>query len=160
VAEDLYLRQIVETDLQFVYELVQNTIQVSYSDVYPPEAIEFFRNYHRPESISNDATMGYVVVAESNGQILGTGTLLGTNIRRVFVKPEHQRKGIGKLIARELERKANSDGLYKLDLSSSLKSRHFWETEGYILLGEFFLPVSNNKKLIFYEMSKTLLSSH
>ena len=155
MAQDIHLRRIIEADLQLVYELVQNTIQVSYSDIFAPEAIEFFKNYHSKESILNDAANGYVVVAEASGQMLGTGTLLVTNVRRVFISPGYQRKGIGKLIVQELERKAESEDLSKLDLSSTLKSKPFWEAEGYVRVGEFFLPVSNERKLIFYEMSKT-----
>ena len=74
------------------------------------------------------APLGYIVIAESNGEILGTGTLLGTNVRRVYVNPSHQHEGIGKLIVAELERRAL--GL-NLDLAASLISRQFWESCGY-----------------------------
>jgi N-acetylglutamate synthase-like GNAT family acetyltransferase len=103
-----------------------------------------------------DIERGYIVVAESGGLLLGTGTIIETSIRRVFINPEYQHNGIGKIIANKLERKAKSSGLAKLDLSASLKSRQFWEAMGYIATGEFALPVANAKKLIFYEMIKTL----
>lgn len=150
------LRQMKEADLQSVYELVQNTIQVSYAGVYPPEAIVFFLDYHSTENILNDLNAGYIIFIESGGQILGTGTLLGTNVRRVFINPEYQRQGIGKIIADKLERKAGWEGLEKLDLSASLKSRRFWEAMGYFSAGEFSLPVGNDQKLVYYEMVKTL----
>jgi GNAT superfamily N-acetyltransferase len=153
---NIRLRKMKDTDLQSVYELVQNTIQISYADVYPPEAIEFFKNYHNAENILKDLNQGYIVVIESGGQILGTGTLLGTNIRRVFIDPQHQRQGIGKIIANKLERKARSEGLEKLDLSASLKSLRFWEVMGFISTGVFALPVANDKKLVYYEMVKTI----
>jgi GNAT superfamily N-acetyltransferase len=153
---NIRLRKMNETDLQSVHELVQNTIQISYAGVYPPEAIAFFKNYHSPENILKDLTEGYIVVIETGSRITGTGTLLGTNIRRVFINPEYQRQGIGKIIADKLERKARSEGLEKLDLSASLKSRRFWEAMGYITTGEFALPVANDQKLIYYEMVKTI----
>ena len=153
---NIRLRKMKEADLQSVYALVRNTIQVSYAGVYPPEAIVFFLDYHSPENILKDLNAGYIVVIESGGQILGTGTLLGTNIRRVFINPQHQRQGIGKIIADKLERKAGSEGLEKLDLSASLRSRRFWEAMGFISSGEFSLPVGNDKKLIYYEMTKIL----
>ena len=159
MSQQIRLRQMKQADLQSVYELVQNTIQVAYADVYPPEAIEFFKNYHNRENMLKDLETGYIVVAEADEQILGTGTLLGTNVRRVYIPPEHQRQGIGKLVVKELERKAKSAGLEKLDLSASPKSRRFWESAGFGLLGEFFLPVAKEKKLIYYEMTKNLRSS-
>ena len=154
--QNIRLRQMKTTDLKPIFELVQNTIAVSYADVYPPEAIEFFKNHHSQENIMKDIERGYIVVAESGGLLLGTGTIIETSIRRVFINPEYQHQGIGKIIANKLERKAKSSGLAKLDLSASLKSRQFWEAMGFVATGEFALPVANAKKLIFYEMIKTL----
>jgi GNAT superfamily N-acetyltransferase len=145
-----------EADLQSVYVLIQDTIQISYHKVYPVEAIEFFKNYHSKETFWNDTISGYTAIAESNGEVVGTGILLGTNIRRVFVNPIHQHKGIGKLIAQELERKAVFEKLAVLDLASSLVSRQFWESLGFIFQKEDYIPVQNGKKLLFYRMSKTL----
>ena len=114
--QNIRFRQMKTTDLEAVYELVQNTITVSYAGVYPPEAIEFFKNHHSQENIMKDIERGYIVVAESGGLLLGTGTIIETSIRRVFINPEYQHQGIGKIIANKLERKAKSAGLAKLDL--------------------------------------------
>jgi GNAT superfamily N-acetyltransferase len=156
MAKNIKLRQMQTADLNTVYNLVQTTIQISYADTYPPEAIEFFRNYHSRENILKDLKVAYIIVAESDGQILGTGTVAGKDVGRVFINPEFQHHGIGKLIAEELERKARSQGLEKLELSSSLKAREFWESEGFVVVKEFALPVANDKHLIYYEMAKKL----
>jgi len=153
---NVQLRQMKESDLVSVYELVRNTIQVSYNEVYPVEAIEFFKNYHRKDFILQDAVEGYTIIGESDHEIIATGTLTGTNIRRVFVHPNHQHIGIGKLVVKQLEQKAAINKLSTLDLSSSLVSRRFWESVGFNFLRENYIPVSNEKKLIFYEMLKTL----
>lgn len=152
--QEVQIRPMIQADMQSVYVLIQNTIQISYHKFYPIEAIEFFKNYHLKESIWNDAIEGYTTIAESNSKIVGTGTLLSTSIRRVFVDPLHQHKGIGKLIVQELERKAVFEKLPALDLESSLVSRQFWESLGFILQKEDFIPVRNGKKLIFYRMTK------
>jgi N-acetylglutamate synthase-like GNAT family acetyltransferase len=156
MSHNIHLRQMKKSDLQSVHELVQKTIQVSYVDVYPPEAIEFFKNYHNQDNIFKDAASGYSIIAESDGLILGTGTLLEMNVRRVYIDPQHQHQGIGQLIVKKLEQKAKSERLEKLDLSASLKSRRFWETMGFVFVAEYFIPVANDKKLIYYEMAKTL----
>lgn len=150
------IRQMKESDLLSVYDLVQSTIQVSYLEVYPTEAIEFFKNYHEKDNILKDAITGYTIIVQSGGEIIATGTLIGTNIRRVFVRPNFQNQGIGKSVVKRLEEKASLDKLSTLDLSASLISRHFWESLGFTFLRENFLPVPNGKKLIFYEMEKHL----
>ena len=145
-----------EEDLRSIYRLIQHTIDTSYHEAYPREAIEFFKEYHSKDNILGDAATGYTVVAECNHEVLGTGTLLGNNVRRVFVSPLHQYKGIGKLIIRELERKASLDKLTTLDLEASLVSRQFWEALGFLVEREDYVLVRNDQKLSYYKMIKTL----
>lgn len=159
VSQDIQIRQMKEADLQSVYSLVQDTINVSYHRTYPVEAIEFFRGYHSKLSIWNDATSGYAIVAQSEDGIVGTGILLGTNIRRVFVSPKHQHKGIGGLIVRELERMALFEKLPALDLDSSVGAKEFWESFGFVVQKEDYIPVENGKRLLYFRMAKNLVSA-
>jgi putative acetyltransferase len=154
--KDIKIRKIKKKDLQAVYLLVQKTIEISYSDVYPFEAIELFKEYHSKENITKDANTGYSIIVEFKGSIVGTGTLLETNIRRVFVSPFYQNQGIGKLISKEIGRQALADKVSILDLSSSLVARRFWESMGFRLQAEDFIPASNGQRLIFYKMDKIL----
>ena len=154
--KDINIRQFRKKDLPAVYSLIQNTIDFSYTGVYPPEAVEFFKEYHSQNNILNDNVAGYGVVVESNGKVLGTGTLLKDNIRRVFVDPAYQKRGIGKLITQELEKKASIQKIVTLNLQASLVSRRFWESQGFTIQEERYIPVRNNQKLRFYEMLKTL----
>jgi N-acetylglutamate synthase-like GNAT family acetyltransferase len=150
------IRQFKEKDLPAVYQLIQKTIDFSYSGVYPEEAIEFFKEHHNKDNILNDAVDGYTIVAEVNGEIAGTGTLFQANSRRVFVEPPHPRRGVGVLITRELEKEATHKKLSYIELQASLVSTQFWESQGYIVQEDKYIPVKNNQKLRFYEMVKTL----
>ena len=156
MVRDIQIREFNKEDLGSVYRLIQHTIDTSYHEAYPREAIEFFKDYHSKEHILDDAATGYTVVAECNYEVLGTGTLLGINIRRVFVSPLHQNKGIGKLIVWELERKASLEKITTLDLEASLVSRQFWESLGFVVEREDYVPVRNNQNLSYYKMVKTL----
>jgi hypothetical protein len=49
--QNIRLWTLKATVLAAVYALVQKTIAVSYADVYPLEAIEFFKNHHSKENI-------------------------------------------------------------------------------------------------------------
>jgi len=153
---DMEIRQMKVDDLRSVFILIQNTIEIAYRDVYPAEAVEFFKNYHREGMIRQDALSGYTVVAELRGVLLGTGTLLGTNIRRVFVSLDNQYKRVGKSIVQCLEKEAAQKGIDTLDLSASLTARQFWESAGYILQKEESILVANGKELRFYNMIKML----
>lgn len=154
--ENIVIRQATDNDLQQLLKLVHNTIDISYRDTYPHEAIRAFKDYHSRESLVHDMKTGYVVTAEQNKEIIGTGTLQDTNIRRVFISPLWQQYGLGKKIALELEKKARSQGLTMIDLSASIGSRKFWGNLGFELQREAYLPVANNKKLVYFEMTKQL----
>ena len=153
MAKDISIRKFDRKEADLLYKMVQDTIDISYCKTYPPEAVEYFKEYHSIGDILSDAALGSTAIAESNGEILGTGTLLGTNVRRVYVNPAHQREGIGKLIVAALERRAL--GL-NLDLAASLVSRQFWESCGYQIQSEDFIPVRNDQKLLYYKMVKKL----
>ena len=157
--QNVQIRKLNEVDLPSVYRLIQDTIDTSYNRVYPAEAIEFFKDYHSKESILDNATNGLTIVVECNSGVVGTGTLLGTNIRRVFVNPIYQYKGIGILLVQELERKASLEKYATLDLEASLVSRQFWESLGFVIEREDYIPVKNDEKLYYYKMTKTLRDS-
>lgn len=153
---NIQIRQFRGKDLSYVHRLVLDTIDVSYRPDYTPKVIEFFKEYHPRETIRDDAETGYTIVAADDGQIVGTGTLLGTNIRRVFIDTARQRQGIGSLIVNELEKRATREGIHILDLSSALGARTFWETHGYTVREEHFTPAGNNRVIHYYTMMKTL----
>ena len=134
--------------------LTYKTIEVSYSDVYPEEAIEYFKDYHSEEYILNDARDGYTIILDFSGKIIGTGTLLGTNIRQVFIDPSYQYRGFGKLVMHKLEEQAFANEICILDLSASLVSKRFYDSLGYVTQKEDYIPVRNKQKLIYYAMVK------
>ena len=149
-------RNFVETDLDAVKALVDRTIDVSYAGVYPPAAIAFFKEYHHRECILADAQRGYTLVIEQDGALRATGTLLGTNVRRMFVDPAMQGHGMGQALLTSLEQYARHHGLTTLDLSGSLPARDFYLHHGYRIDREEALVLPDGEMLRFYAMSKTL----
>jgi GNAT superfamily N-acetyltransferase len=96
-------RSFTESDCAAVKALVDRTIESSYLGVYPPSAVTFFKDYHSLESILGDAHAGSTLVIEKEGSLRATGTLLGTNVRRMFVDPGMQGRGLGHLLLTKLE---------------------------------------------------------
>ena len=149
-------RTFVTADLVAVKALVDRTIDVSYAGVYPPAVITFFKEYHCRECILADAQAGHTLVIEEDGALLATGTLLGTNVRRMFVDPAMQGRGLGFALLTSLEKYACRVGLTALDLSSSLPARDFYLHHGYRIVNEEAILLPNGEQLRFYAMSKAL----
>jgi len=149
-------RAFVEGDLAGVKALVDRTIDASYTGTYPPGAIAFFKDYHSLECILNDARAGLTLVVEEDGKLIATGTLLGTNVRRMFVDPAQRGRGLGCALLSSLERHARALGLTALDLSASLPAHGFYLHYGYNTDSEECDVVTGGDMLRYYEMSKKL----
>jgi len=151
---EIIMRKFEQKDIEPVYSLIVDTLDKSYAGVYPEEAIDFFKEYHNKDNILHDCDKGYTIVIEYYGRIVGTGTLTGTNIRRVFVDSNFQRHGLGLVITKELERKAFEQGIKVVDLSASLVAKKFYDRLGYNTVEEKNVDVGNNRKLHYFEMTK------
>ena len=137
--------------------MICDTIDASYSGVYPPRAVEFFKDYHSTKKIAERSATGDVLVLERNGSILATGSLIGSEIIGVFVRSDCQRQNLGKTMMVELERRARAKGLSEVTLSVSLPSRKFYEYLGYEVLAERSLDVGEGQYLNYWSGKKTLV---
>ena len=143
-------------DLDEVHTLITRTIDESYPPFYSPLAIGFFKKYHQGKQILHDADRGLTIVLDEGGAIRATGTLVTTNIRRVFVHPESQRRGYGTVIMRELEAKGVEKGLRYVDLDASLFSKKFYLDLHYVIMNHGAYPLREDDLLGYYKMTKNL----
>lgn len=144
------------SDLAALRSLVQKTIDTCYPEFYPKEAVQFFKDWHCDEKILEGAKEGYTILVLKDTRIVGTGTIVGEEIKRVFVDPSFQRCGFGKLIMQKLEERAVSAGIDVIRLDASLPSKAFYDGLGYVTLERAFRDVGNNERLDYYKMEKTL----
>jgi GNAT superfamily N-acetyltransferase len=148
------IREFRVSDRFAVKSLVHRTIAVCYPAYYPLEAVRFFANYHDEKAILRDAHEGCTLVLEKAGRILATGTLVGEEIKRVFVEPGLQQHGLGRFIMRQLEGKAASWGVGVVRLDASLPAKPFYDRLGYATVEAAFLTVENDRRLDFFRMQK------
>lgn len=121
------IRVFTKTDLPTLHQMIVYTVDVSYSSVYPPLAVDYFKKYHSQERITERNKAGLILVLVKDNFIIGTGSLLDSEIIGVFVHPTFQGKGYGKALMAELEKTARLKGLQKVNLSISIPSKKFYE---------------------------------
>jgi GNAT superfamily N-acetyltransferase len=153
---NIRIRRFTQRDLPAVRELIYNTIDVCYLADYVKGAIQFFKQYHSDQNILKGAADGWTIVLEENHHIVATGTIIGDHITRVFVDPEFQKRGLGRLIMHKLEEKAISTGVKAVNLDASLPSKKFYDSLGYTTSEAAYLEVENDEKLHYYKMNKAL----
>lgn len=154
--DDIQIRTFKERDLAAIRNLIDETVNACYSDDYCAEAMQFFKEWHDSQKILNHAKEGYTIILEKNNQVIGTGTIIGTEVVRVFVSPVFQKHGCGRLIMNELEEKAVSKGIKVIKLDASMPSKKFYDSLGYVTLEKTFLELESSKRLDYYKMEKTL----
>lgn len=153
------LRVFRSEDLDQVKSLIDKTIDANYSH-YPVEFINYWKNnIHSERSILSDSRTGFLVIAELNRIIVGTGTLLGNEISRVFVTPNFQRKGIGKLIMHNLEQRAAESEIMVVYLTSTAVSKAFYESLGYSVIDGEVCSSEGSPAIGYFRMKKSLVNS-
>ena len=143
-------------DINEVRGLICRTIDISYDQAYSPQAIVFFKEYHGLDSIKRDAGQGTTLVAFVDQKIVGTGTLLDGEIKRVFVDPEFQGRGIGRELMLSLIAEARGQELRSVSLDASLVSRGMYEHLGFRFVRNGRHDLGNGLALDYYLMTLDL----
>lgn len=142
-------------DLQEVYNVVQHTIETIYPKYYPAEIVDFFRGLHSMEAISKDIKNGCVGVLKIEGKIVATGCFAEKHITRVYVLPEHQGKGYGTFIMKNIEKQIGSK-YDKAYLDASLPAVQFYEKLGFSTIRHERYTVKNGAVLVYEVMEKLI----
>ena len=144
------------SDLSSLHTLICDTINTSYSGVYPDRAVQYFKEYHSNDKILERSRAGVILIIERAGSIVATGSLVGNEILGVFVRTDSQGLGCGKRIMRELENRAKEQGIPEIILNVSLPSRRFYEKLEYEILPECSYDVGEGQYLNYWPGRKTL----
>ena len=154
--EQVLVRGFRLADLESVKELINRTIDVCYNGFYFKEVMDYFDIYNWDGNILKVARDGYIVVVEMQGKIVGTGSVIGDVILRVFVDPAYQKQGLGRMIMNNLETHAAANGVKTLQLRALANARKFYESLGYLTVAKGFVKVDNGRCLEYYKMEKGL----
>ena len=83
---------------------------------------------------------------------MATGTLLGNEIKRMFVSPRMQGRGLGRELMAILLQRARELGLDKVFLDSSTVSYGFYRKLGFQPLKEDFIALDDGGRLDYVRM--------
>ena len=85
-------------DLEKIKDIVYRTIEKIYSRYYPEGAVSFFLSHHNENNIMEDIKKQRVYILETSSECVGTVTIKGNGICRLFVLPRFQKKGYGRAL--------------------------------------------------------------
>ena len=122
--------QAVADDFETVRQITQETIRAVYPRYYPAGAVDFFCRHHSDESIRTDIASGKVYLLFDDETAIGTVTVSGNGINRLFVLPQYQHKGYGRALLDFAEQKI----LMQYDtvrMDASLPAKDIYRKRGY-----------------------------
>ncbi|MBQ8567804.1 MAG: GNAT family N-acetyltransferase [Oscillospiraceae bacterium] len=144
-----------EHDYNIVQEITVDTINEIYPRYYPMGAVRFFLKHHSPENIMSDIKGGIVYLLIDNNKAVGTVTIRNNEICRLFVLPEHQKKGYGgRLIA--YAEKLISESCDSAVLDASLPAKEIYMKKGYSVRNAHSIKTDNGDYLCYDVMEKPL----
>lgn len=144
-------------DLEQVYALVQETINVVYPKYYLKEIVDMFCEFHNLENILGDIEAGNTYILVENEEIIGTGTKRENHITRVYVLPQFQKKGYGTFIMKKLEACIKETYEYA-EIDASLPACRLYAHLGYETVDHGIWECKNGVIQIYEIMKKQLIS--
>ncbi len=119
-------------EFNFVKEITQTTINVIYPRYYPSGAVDFFLQHHTDERIIDDIKAGKVYILQlDNDEYVGTVTVDGNEIKRLFVLPEYQHNGYGRALMDHAEIVIAQE-FHEIVLDASLPAKNIYRKRGYV----------------------------
>ena len=137
-ATDINIRLLEEGDAEKVSELIRTTISISNKKDYPEELMDQLIAIETPEHVLERASWTHFYVAEKDGAIIGCGAIGPywgkedeSSLFTIFVNPEYQGKGVGRLIIETLEKDEDFTRAKRIEIPASITGIPFYLKMGY-----------------------------
>jgi len=155
----LVIAELKRLDTKFhnqALECIHKSVEISNSQDYPPSIIEYQLDEHyTKEWLERVIQSRFFIVALIDGIVTGTGCLHGNEVKTVFVHPDYQRKGVGRLIMEALEGQARRMNYGEIELKSSITGYSFYQKINYRLVEEISEDILGHT-VTTYRMKKSL----
>ena len=125
------IRPALEDDADEISAVILRTLRETNAKDYAREIIERIEHSFSPSAVLQLIAKRTVFVAVIGSRVVGTASLDGSVVRTVFVSPDVQARGIGKLLMAEIERTARERDIHTLAVPSSLSAETFYLQLGF-----------------------------
>lgn len=134
----MIIRRFNEKDAKQTAELIAVTLRKSNSSDYTEEYIEETIKMLSTESLIERAKSGHMYIVSEDDMIVGCGAITGywgslkeSILLTIFVRPEYQKRGIGKKIMETLEKDEIFLRSDRVEIPASITACEFYKKMGY-----------------------------
>lgn len=147
-----------ESQLNIVKAIAQQTISEIYPKYYAEGAVDYFKSLHGDANISANIEAGIVYLLEDGGEFVGTVTINGDEISRLFVLPQKQHRGYGRALLDFSERKI-FEHYPKVQLSASFPAKNVYLKRGYHEI-EYNQILTENGDVLCYDVMEKVITKN
>ncbi|MEZ5863210.1 MAG: GNAT family N-acetyltransferase [Geminicoccaceae bacterium] len=133
------IRSATVDDAGAISHVIVRALRETNAGDYPPAVISALVQNFAPERILELLATRDVLVACLADEIVGTASLEHSAVRTVFVAPEHQGRGLGSALMRELEVLCRTRGLTRQTVRSSITAEGFYTRLGFVAVRDQYV---------------------
>ncbi|WP_070884642.1 GNAT family N-acetyltransferase [Pseudomonas argentinensis] len=130
------IRRALDSDAEAISGLIVQTLRLSNAGDYSPEVIDRVAANFDVAGVRGLMASRQVFVALDAARVIATASLAGDVVRSVFVLPELQGRGVGRVLMRHVEGLARTAGIQQLRVPASLTAVPFYKALGYAVVRE------------------------
>lgn len=120
-----------EDDAIDISAVILRALRETNAKDYSDDIIERIGRSFSPDAVRELIGRRSVLVATVDSRVVGTASLDGSVVRTVFVAPDVQARGIGKMLMAEIERTARARNIPSLTVPSSVTAETFYARLGF-----------------------------
>lgn len=136
-----------------VTEIVEKTIKAIYPHYYPSGAVQFFLDLHSEQNIGKAMEKEEIYFAVLQEKIVGTGSIRGNEICRLFILPEYQGKGYGSRMMDLLEDRVLRQ-YQTVHIDASFPAESMYLKRGYSIVSYEKIETEGGDFLCYHTMEK------
>jgi GNAT superfamily N-acetyltransferase len=149
------IRRAIEADARAIMEAHVSSVRNLCGPFHTPQQITAWIGQVQPENYRQAMVHGEkMFVAEDEGQIIGFSSVQGSELRAVYVHPDHVRRKIGTALLTAAERFAFENGCTELTMDASVNSEMFYRHCGYRVVGRSVHRFQDGTEVPCVRMSK------
>lgn len=150
----MHIEKATLSDLETVYKITKTAIEHTYPHYYAKGAVVFFLEHHSKDHIASDIRSGGVFLGyDPHRDAVGTVTLKGSEIYRLFVLPAYQHMGFGRKLLDHAEMAIFRE-YDKVTLAASLPAKRLYRKRGYQEIESNIIPTKYGDLLCYDIMQK------